>query len=177
MAEINDLARIIDGCKNGNSESFEKLLSLYSGKLYGYFFRLTNNRSVSDDLLSELFVKLVEKIKFYRGGNFDAWIFKIASNIFNDYLRAKQRDKRLGTRLDDLDLDQIKTPEKETSPDTTDKIQTILETLDSDTRELVMLRFYGQLSFKELAELRREPIGTVLSKVHRGLKTIRQMLE
>ena len=52
----------------------------------------------------------------------------------------------------------------------------MLKKLDEDTVELLMLRFYGQLSFKELAELRAEPIGTTLSKVHRGLKKLRYML-
>ena len=48
--------------------------------------------------------------------------------------------------------------------------------LDSDVRELVMMRFYSQMSFKEIAESRREPIGTTLSKVHRGLKKLRELM-
>jgi RNA polymerase sigma-70 factor (ECF subfamily) len=48
--------------------------------------------------------------------------------------------------------------------------------LDAETAELLMLRFYGQLTFREIAELRSEPVGTVLSKVHRGLKRLRELM-
>jgi len=148
---------------------------MYSKRCFGYFFRLTGNRTLSEDLLSELFVKLVEKIGTYRGGSFDGWVFTMASNIFHDHLRFKQRQTRL---LDEhsrrLSL-QPATTEDEDLGDT-DKLQGALEKLDDDVRELVMLRYYSQLSFKEIAEMKREPIGTTLSKVHRGLKRLRELM-
>jgi RNA polymerase sigma-70 factor (ECF subfamily) len=52
-----------------------------------------------------------------------------------------------------------------------------LKRLDSDTRELIIMRFYSQLSFKEIASVRSEPIGTTLAKTHRGLKKLRQLME
>ncbi len=178
MAGKDEIAQIASGCKSGDSESFSMLVNLYSGRLYGYFFRMTGNRVISDDLLSELFVKLVEKIKDYRGDGFEAWLFKIASNLFNDYLRSKLRDKKaLGSRVNDFELDNIDKNSKTADNDIFDNLQQNLARLDSDTKELIMLRFYGQLSFKELAQLRSEPIGTVLSKVHRGLNTLRELME
>src|SRR4030042_2305023 len=95
MAKNNDLARIISGCKSGNAESFSEIVDIYANQLYGYFYRLTGSKETSDDLLSELFVKLVEKIGTFAGGSFDGWLFKTASNIFYDYLRHKQRQKNL----------------------------------------------------------------------------------
>ena len=56
-------------------------------------------------------------------------------------------------------------------------LQVALEKLDDDTAEMITLRYYGQLSFKELAQLRNEPIGTTLSKVHRGVKKLREIME
>ena len=94
MAKSDDLARIISGCKSGDAESFAEAVDIYASRLYGYFYRLTGDRETSDDLLSELFVKLVEKIGSFRGGSFEGWLFKIASNIFYDYLRDKQRQKK-----------------------------------------------------------------------------------
>ena len=64
---------------------------MYAGRCYGYFYRLTGDRDLSDELLSELFIRLVEKIGSYKGGAFESWLFKIASNIFHDHLRGKQR--------------------------------------------------------------------------------------
>ena len=58
-----------------------------------------------------------------------------------------------------------------------DRLQVQLNRLDADTRELIMLRFYSELSFKEIARVRGEPIGTALSKLHRGLKKLRVLME
>ncbi|MHC4913457.1 MAG: RNA polymerase sigma factor, partial [Planctomycetota bacterium] len=154
MAESDDLGQIIAECKDGEPESFSKLIDIYSGRLYGYFYRLTGSRETSDDLLSELFVKLVEKIGRYRGGSFNGWLFKIASNIFHDYLRDKQRQKRLlDGRKERLESEYRRRQED----DRADRLQTALWKLDEDTRELIMLRFFSQASFKELAAMRSEP--------------------
>jgi len=176
MTEIKDLAQIIAGCKNGDAECFSQVVDMYASRCYGYFYRLTGNKDVSDDLLGELFVKLAEKISSYKGRSFEGWLFKIASNIFHDYLRRKQRWTRLlqvrkrhvrteTTELGQLDSERI------------DRLQVELGNLDKDTRELIMLRFYSQLSFKELAKMRSEPIGTTLSKLHRGLRKLRELME
>ena len=58
--------QIIDGCKAGEPESFGQLLDRYARRCYGYFYRMTGNRQTSDDLLSELFVKLVGKIRSFK---------------------------------------------------------------------------------------------------------------
>jgi RNA polymerase sigma-70 factor (ECF subfamily) len=170
-----DIDRVIIGCKKGDEACFTQLVDIYGRRCFGYFYRLTGNRDLSDELLSELFVKLVEKIGTYRDGSFDGWLFTMASNIFHDHLRYKQRQTRLldehGRRLksqsagvaDEYDGD-------------ADKMQRALAELDSDVRELVMMRFYSQMSFREIADSRREPIGTILSKVHRGLKRLRELM-
>lgn len=175
MAEHEDLGRILAGCQAGNAECFSELVDLYGGRCYGYFYRLTGNSELSDELLSELFVKLVEKIRSYRGGSFEGWLFKIASNIFHDYLRGKQRRKRLlDTRRQDME-GQVR-EEKHSESDRADRLQVQLGKLDEGTRELIMLRFYSQMSLKEIAKVRSEPIGTTLSKLHRGLKRLRDMM-
>ncbi len=176
MAKNDDLTQIIAGCKNGNAESFSELVDIYAGRCYGYFYRLTGNNDVSDELLSELFVKLIEKIHTYKGGSFEGWLFKIASNIFYDYLRSKQRRKKLlDTRKQQLESEV--TEVKQSDGEQIDKLQIQLGRLDTDTRELIMLRFYSQLSFKEIAKMRSEPIGTTLAKLHRGLKKLRESME
>ena len=176
MAKSEDLTRIITGCKKGNAECFSQLVDIYSRRCYGYFYRLTGRREISDDLLSELFVKLVEKISSYKGGSFESWLFRIASNIFHDYLRSKQRYKKL-LEVQKKQLESEVTEPKHSEDDRADKLQKELDKLDADTRELIMLRFYSQLSFKEIAEMRSEPIGTTLSKLHRGVKRLRELME
>ena len=176
MENTDDLARIIDGCQAGSAESFSLLVDIYANRLYGYFYRLTGNNELSDELLSELFAKLVLKIGSYKGGSFESWLFKIASNIFNDYLRGKQRRKKLHEAKKRQLKEQIFEPKRSES-ERIDKLQIQLEKLNEDTRELIMLRFYSQLSLKEVAKVRREPIGTTLSKLHRGIKRLRELME
>jgi len=176
MAENDDLARVIIGCKNGDSECFSQVVDMYASRCYGYFYRLTGNKDVSDELLSALFVKLVEKIGSYKGGSFESWLFRIASNIFHDYLRSRQRRRKLfDERKKQLESEIIEP--KCTDGERIDKLQVQLRKLDTNTRELIMLRFYSQLSFKEIAKIRSEPIGTTLSKMHRGLKKLRELIE
>jgi len=176
MTKSDDLAPIIDGCKAGSGECFSQLVDIYAGRVYGYFYRLTGNRELSDELLSELFVKLVVKIGSYKGGAFESWLFKIATNIFHDYLRSKQRRKKL-LEVRKRELKSKRIEPKRSESDRIDKLQVQLKKLNADTRELIMLRFYARLSLKEMAQIRGEPMGTTMSKLHRGLKRLRELME
>jgi RNA polymerase sigma-70 factor (ECF subfamily) len=176
MAEYEDLQQIIKGCKSGSNESFSQLVDIFSGRCYKYFYRLAGDREISDDLLSELFVRLVEKIKTFRGGSFESWLFKTASNLFCDYLRDKQRQHKV-LKAGQYQLESKLQESPAGDNEVVDELQQQLEKLDADTKELILMRYYSQLSFKQLSELRGEPIGTVLSKVHRGLKKLRELME
>jgi RNA polymerase sigma-70 factor (ECF subfamily) len=176
MAKSDDLARIITGCKQGDAQCCSQVVDMYAGRCYGYFYRLTGNNDISDELLSELFVKFVEKIGSYKGGSFEGWLFKIASNIFHDYLRSKQRRKKLlETQKTQLESESVEY--RQSDGEQIERLQKQLGRLDRDTKELIMLRFYSQLSFKEIAQMRSEPIGTTLAKMHRGLKKLRLLME
>ncbi len=172
----SDLERVITGCRKGNEKSFSQLVDIYAKRCFGYFYRLTGSKDISEDLLSQLFVKLVEKIGTYRGGSFDGWIFTMASNVFHDHLRFKQRQTRL--MAEHIERQKIKPVHTEDTDYTEyDMLQSSLDKLDGDIRELIMMRYYSQLSFREIAEIRGEPIGTTLSKVHRGMKQLRGLME
>ena len=178
MAEAAELTRVIEGCKSGNADSFAQLVDMYAARCYGYFYRLTGDRDLSEELLSELFVKLVEKVGSYKGGAFESWLFRIAANIFHDHLRARQRRKKLlDAKRTELEAAPTGAPRRDDKDEKLDRLQIQLGRLDDDTRELIMLRFYSELSFKEIAALRSEPLGTALSKLHRGLKKLRQLME
>ena len=176
MKKDSDLEHIIAGCKAGREKSFEKLIDRYAKPCYGYFFRLTGNRQLCDELLSELFVKLVSGVRGFKGGSFESWLFRIASNVFYDHLRAKQKQKKLlEARRQQLEARPVE--QKRSDIEQLDKLQIQLNKLDTDTKELIMLRYYSQLSFKELAKMRSEPIGTTLATVLRGLKKLRELME
>ncbi len=178
MGTSEELTHIIDGCKSGDADCFAQVIDLYAARCYGYFYRLTGDRGLSDELLSELFVKLVEKIGSYKGGSFESWLFRIALNIFHDHLRGRQRRKRLldGHRSE-LEQESWEVRVSDSKDEQLDKLQMHLGRLDADTREIIMLRFYSELSFREIASMRSEPIGTALSKLHRGLRKLRELME
>ena len=175
MDDVQKLDGIVAECKLGKEEAFNKLVDMYATRCYSYFYRLTADHAQSDDLLSELFSRLVTKIRSFRGGSFEKWLFTIASNIFHDHLRRQYRQKKLiDGRASEL---QRETRPTKAETQMINKLQDKLDRLDDYTRELLVSRFYGQLSFKELAEARGEPIGTTLSRVHRGLKKLKELME
>ncbi len=175
MSSLNDAAKLVKLCRQGEKDAFSQLVDSYSNRLFGYFYRLTGNRDDSDELLSELFLKIVEKIGTCRPETFDAWLFKMASNLFADYIRAKKRHEKMLNRA-------TKEVQAEIQPDPTDSLMTDkltrqLQRLDAETAEIIVMRYYSCLSFEELAKIRNEPLGTCLSKVHRGLKRLRELME
>ena len=177
MNARKDLKEIIAACQAGSNEAFSQLVDLYASRCYGYFYRLTGNAAQSNDLLSMLFLKLVTRIGTFRlaTGSFEKWLFTIASNIFRDHLRRQYRQKKLlEAKAEELKTAAM-TPAKADS-EMIDKLQIQMARLDAETSELLMLRFYGGLTFREIAEMRSEPIGTVLAKVHRGLKRLRELM-
>jgi RNA polymerase sigma-70 factor (ECF subfamily) len=168
------LKLLIDKCKAGQAGAFDQLIALYADRCFGFLYRLSGHRQTAEDLLSELFIKLVEKIGSWDGGSFDNWIFTIAGNLFKDHLRADYRRKKLVQEK----AEQLKIEESAGDRnDLDDKLQQALKRLEPEVAELIMMRFYADLSFKEMAERRNEPIGTTLCKMHRGLKKLRDIME
>ncbi len=174
--EQAELAKLINECKKGKESAYARLVDLYSKKLYAYFYRLTGNAEIASDLLSELFLKLVKNIKKFKDGSFESWIFRIASNIFHDFLRNKYRSQDFYQNYTDH-LEQNLQTEKKTDCDKFDLLQQALDRIEPDQREIIILRYYSQMSFKEIAQLRSEPIGTTLSKLHRSLKKLKELME
>jgi len=175
MDEPLELEKLINLCKKGDLKAFDELINRYSSRCYAYFYRLTGRPDLSEELLSDLFIRLVRKIRSFEGGSFEKWMFTVASNLFRDSLRKQYRHKRLLEEKAELLL-QAETVDRP-QPEMFDKLQLALEKLDKETAELISLRYYSQMSFKELSELRDEPIGTTLSKVHRGLKKLRSLMD
>lgn len=171
-AELNN---IVQQCRKGSEQAWSVLVDMFSGKLYVYFFRLTGNAEIANDLLSELFLKVVKKIKSFKQGSFESWIYRIASNLFYDYLRQKQRKAKLDKHLKENPDEQIIEPVQ--FDDESDKMQQAINTLDQDGKEIVLMHYYSDMTFKDIAEVKGQPIGTVLSKAHRSLKKLRQLME
>ena len=188
MQKPDQLANIIEQCRKGRPEAFNWLLDNYGQRLYAYFLRTTGSTHDAEDLLQEIFVRLIENIRAYQHqGRFEHWLFRIAANLARDRIRRLQRGPS-NLSLDTTDPEKGNLTEQlrstEPPPDETlqldelhDELQDALAQLPQLDREIIVMRHYSQMSFKDIASHFHMPIGTALAKVHRGLKRLRSIMQ
>jgi len=183
------LPEIIAAAKAGSAEDFDALLKSYGPRLYGYFLRATGHHQDAEDLLGDLSLKLVRQLHSYdERGRFEPWLFRIAANMVRDRIRRiRSRPRMVSLSAEDSDgrnlgdvMGESGRPPIEAgllAQEASQELRGALATLDETTREMVLMRFFGEVSFRELAEAFDCPLGTVLAKVHRGLKALRKVME
>ena len=183
--ESDELSEIISLCQTGDKGGFDKLLKAYGPRMYGYFLRAVGSTSEAEDLLQDLFVRLLENIRdYHHEGKFDNWLFRMAANLVRDRARHKGKYISLQWASDDqserTDIIESTEPGPEQQVERQeeyDRLQQVLRELEPLDRQIIILRHYGKMSFRELAQHFDIPIGTVLAKVHRGLKKLKRILQ
>jgi len=182
------LRRTIASAKRGQADGYAALLEAYGPRLYGYFLRATGRHHDAEDLLSELTLRLVRRLKSYdERGRFDQWVFRIAANMVRDRIRRLRsgpgtlslswQDESQGSLGEQLPADGPAVDAAALAEEASAGVQQALGKLDDMTRQMVLLRYFGELSFKELAELFQCPLGTALARVHRGLGVLRKEMK
>jgi RNA polymerase sigma-70 factor, ECF subfamily len=181
------LRRMIASAQAGDAGGYEALLQRYATRLYGYFLRATGRHHEAEDLLGELVLRLVRQLKKYdHRGRFEPWLFRIAANLVRDW-RRRQRTRPQPASLDVAEaggsawVDRLASGGR--APDAAllaaeaaERLAAAMERLEEPTREVILLRHFGQLSFAEIAGLLDCPLGTVLARGHRGLASLREAL-
>jgi len=152
--------------------------------LFRTALRMTRNREDAEDLVQETTTKAFSAIdRFEEGTNFRAWIFKILTNTFiNNYYRVRERDKL--PSLDEMEEESAFQPAFEgISPEqallntlTKEDIQKAIDVIPIDFKSVVVLNLVEGFSYKETAEILDIPIGTVMSRLHRGRKILQKLL-
>ncbi len=186
------LADAIARAQRKDPAGFDALIDAYSRRLYGFLYRLTGRRDEAEDLLQEVFVRLVRMIdKYEHDGRFEAWLFRIAMNLARDRVRRIRKSPIVlaaEIRNDDAE-DRSDEPLDRASGDRPgpahaaelgeeiDRMQEAMGKLNPAEREVIMLRHFSEMSFNEIAELMGTPLGTALARAHRGLKRLREILE
>lgn len=182
------LAALIERGKRRDPAAFDVLVEAYSGRLYGYVYRLTGLREDAEDLVQEVFVRLVRMLPDYEhDGRFEGWLFRIATNLARDRLRRRKRTQPAGS-LDTFEAGDGEQAAESFDPadaagpppdgalelrEDADALQSAIARLPAAEREVVMLRHFSELSFAEIAELMGTPLGTALARAHRGLNKLR----
>jgi RNA polymerase sigma-70 factor (ECF subfamily) len=181
------LRATIASAQAGSAEAYKALLEAYGPRLYGYFFRACGNHHEAEDLLGELMLRLVRRLKIYDDrGRFEPWLFRIAANMVRDRIRRcrsnpapmslsaeSDESASLGGRLAAAEtLAGAEMLAREVS----DELNESIARLEPKTRDMILLRHFAELSFKEIADMYECPLGTVLARVHRGLRTLRRLM-
>ena len=191
--EGDALAEAIRSAQRGDSQAYDLLVDWYAGRLFGFLFRLTGSRHDAEDLMQEVFVRLVRMIAAYNhDGRFEAWLFRIAANLARDRARRALRSPRaspgggaagfdegvagdpfeeIADRPGESGLSRMQAAED------SDRLNAALAALSDSEREVILLRHFSQLSFKEIADLMNTPLGTALARGHRGLQRLRELME
>jgi RNA polymerase sigma-70 factor, ECF subfamily len=168
---------LIEKCRNGNSSAFGPLMQIYRRQLFSYLFKLSGERTQAEDLFQETLIKTWRGIKKYsERQKFSSWLFTIAHNTAMDNLRKRNRDYAI-TDIEPDELQSSSDPHAElTKNETHTMIEKAIAALSAKQKEVFLLRLYGELSFKEIVELTKEPMNTVLSHMHYSVKKIKKLL-
>ncbi|HNQ22805.1 MAG TPA: sigma-70 family RNA polymerase sigma factor [Phycisphaerae bacterium] len=192
MSSPADLPSMIRRAQRLEPEAFEWLVDAYSARLYGFLWRLTGNRAEAEDLVQEVFVRVVRAIGGYQeDGRFDAWLFRIAANLARDRIRRLHRgreaafvDEEEGEEPVEVSRERAATEVVHADPSAAlelgedmERLERALTTLPSAERQVILLRHYGNMSFAEVAEAMGTPLGTALARAHRGLRKLRSVME
>jgi RNA polymerase sigma-70 factor (ECF subfamily) len=182
------LERVLRRARRRDPQALHQLVDAYSARVFGLLYRLTGSHETAEDLLQETFLRVVRTIPEYRHrGKFEAWLFRIAANLARDHAR---RLKRRGLMLEWEAHGAERFPHR---PKPTDGAQPdpraellrreaeqrlgeALGGLPELDREIILLRHFSELSFREIAELLDVPLGTALARAHRALKRLKTAL-
>ena len=169
----------------GNNSAFDELLSRTQTKLFTYIMFVVRDHDIADDIFQETFVKVITRLQkgqYTDSGKFIFWITRIAHNCIMDWYRQQQTSHIIEVN-EDNDLQNLKSASvmdisKETemiNEQVLLDIKKMVETLPTPQREVVYMRFYQQLSFKEIAELTGVSINTSLGRMRYALINLRKM--
>ena len=172
---------------DGNNDAFDELLARNQNKLFSYIFFVVRDEDKANDLFQETFVKVITKLhekRYVDSGKFSAWIMRIAHNVMMDWYR-EQRARNLIELTEENDLSNLcindvldmNVENRYVNDQVMTDVKRMMNMLPPTQREVVFMRFYQNLSFKEIAELTGVSINTALGRMRYGLINLRRMVE
>ena len=176
---------LINGFINGDERSIELLILRHKSKVYSYISLYIRSRDLADDIFQDTFLKVVQSIRAGRyqdDGKFISWVMRIAHNLIIDHFR---HEKQMGIVLtDDYEADLFNS--RRLSDDNVEDVMVrrqvlrdvrhLIGELPEDQREVVIMRHYAGMSFKEIAEMTGVSINTALGRMRYALINMRRMM-
>ncbi len=185
LKEMTDEELVVCYSK-GDNQSFDILLNRYQNRLFSYIYFIVRNREIAEDIFQEAFVKAIMTIKqgrYTENGKFPAWITRIAHNLVIDYFRQERNENMVSNDDSEIDLlNNLKLSEGTVEDmlidsQIKDDVRTLIRLLPENQREVVQMRFYQDLSFKEIAEVTGVSINTALGRMRYAILNLRRMAD
>lgn len=169
---------------DGDSKAFDLLLSRNQEKLFTYILFVVRDREMANDMFQETFFKVVSRLqqgKYIANGKFSAWLMRIAHNVIMDWYR-QQRAQNIVDAPKENDLSNVGSTLLESSREgelvnnqVMEDVRRMMSHLPASQREVVFMRFYQQMSFKEIAEATGVSINTALGRMRYAIFNLRRM--
>ncbi|MBQ6760009.1 MAG: sigma-70 family RNA polymerase sigma factor [Prevotella sp.] len=170
----------------GNNRAFDELLSRTQTGIFSYIVFIVRNREVADDIFQDTFLKAIQKLqmrKYSPTGKFNAWMIRIAHNAIMDYYRRQKAKHLIDAEGDDLLIAQMSDKQiLETSREdllanaqVMDDVRNMIDYLPEVQSEIVKMRYYQNLSFKEISEITGASINTCLGRMRYALINMRRL--
>ena len=170
----------------GDNKAFDELMARYQSKIYNYILFTVRNQEVAEDLFQETFMKAIVTIqqgRYAADGRFGAWLTRIAHNLVIDAFRTERSENTISNDecevdlLNDADLCDDNVEMQMVNDQTLADVQRLVNALPANQREVVYMRYYQDLSFKEIAEITGVSINTALGRIRYALLNMRRMAE
>lgn len=169
---------------DGDNKAFDLLLSRNQEKLFTYILFFVRDREMANDMFQETFFKVVSRLqqgKYIANGKFSAWLMRIAHNVIMDWYR-QQRAQNIVDAPKENDLSNVGSTLLESSREgelvnnqVMEDVRRMMSHLPASLREVVFMRFYQQMSFKEIAEATGVSINTALGRMRYAILNLRRM--
>lgn len=169
---------------DGDNKAFDLLLSRNQEKLFTYILFVVRDREMANDMFQETFFKVVSRLqqgKYIANGKFSAWLMRIAHNVIMDWYR-QQRAQNIVDAPKENDLSNVGSTLRESSREgelvnnqVMEDVRRMMSHLPASQRKVVFMRFYQQMSFKEIAEATGVSINTALGRMRYAILNLRRM--
>lgn len=176
--------QLVAAYAQGSNEAFDALLTRHQNNVYSYIFRIVKDQEVADDIFQETFVKIITTVRqgrYVDSGRFAAWMMRIARNLIIDYFRQEKSSNTVSIDLGEVDVLNRKDFSDGTIEDSmiVDQIHSdvrkLMASLPETQREVLEMRFFKDMSFKEIAETTNVSINTALGRMRYALMHIRKL--
>jgi len=157
----------------GKLELMTILFERYHVRIYNFFKKMTQNKMVSEDLTQEVFIKVIKYRNSYNNGNFAAWIYTIARNIFSSHYQKTKKERSI--IIDDDKLESNEKIVSDSKQEELDHLQKALLKLSNSDRELIVMHRFQEIKYQQIAEIIGSSENAVKVKVHRALKKLKEI--